>query len=76
MPSSQKRKKSKLLRFVTTKRNAGRYSERIVPIGNKNVVDPTTAAVAGGEEQEEPQSVFVDNEISTSKYSIYSFLFK
>lgn len=69
--TSQKRKKSKLLRFVTTKRNAGRYSERIVQIGNKDVVDPNAEA-----KEEEPQSVFVDNEISTSKYSIYSFLFK
>ena len=69
--TSQKRKKSKLLRFVTTKRNAGRYSERVVEIGNREIVDPQATP-----REEDPQRVFVDNEIRTSKYSIYSFLFK
>ena len=63
-------KKNKLLRFVTTKRNAGRYSERIVRIDGKDVSDPND------QRSEEPQKVFVDNEIRTSKYSIYSFFFK
>ena len=66
--------RKKLIRFVTTKKNASRYNERIVQIGNKNVVNSSNNV--RGEETEEPQTEFVDNEIKTSKYSIYTFFFK
>ena len=66
-------KKNKLLRFMTTKRNAGRYSKRVVPLGNRPV--GSDGGVSDGD-GDEPQKVFIDNEIRTSKYRWYTFIFK
>ena len=57
---------------MTTKKNAGRYSQRTVPIGNKE----WGFGDGGNNEESESQKHFIDNEIRTSKYRWYTFLFK
>ena len=76
--------KKVLRRFLTTKRNAARYNERVVPVGNKDLGAEFSSSSSrsrsgsrnNNDNGEGPQTVFVGNEIKTSKYTWYSFLFR
>jgi hypothetical protein len=63
-------KNKRLLRLVTGKRNASRYNQRVVRIGNKVGVEVGTTGPQG----EETQTVFADNYIRTSKYTWISIV--
>ena len=66
------KKGNKLFRFMTTKKNAGRYSQRTVPLGNKDL----GLQESNNGDEDESQKSFIDNEIRTSKYRWYTFIFK
>ncbi|XP_040570964.1 phospholipid-transporting ATPase IF [Lepeophtheirus salmonis] len=55
-------------RFLTTKRNAGRYGNRIINVGD------APPPLLEEEVDDSVQTVFVDNSIKSSKYTILTFL--
>ena len=57
-------------RWTTRKRLAENYPERIVSVAQT----PLTTSPADGETTEESQTQFVDNDIKTSKYTLFTFL--
>ncbi len=62
-----------LERLFTTKRNAGRYKERAVSVGNHRPTDGHGEKETAVDDEQQ-QHDFIDNEIRTSKYSAFTFL--
>ena len=55
-------------RWTTRKRNAENFAERVISVGRKS-----TLAVDDGV-SEQSQTLFVGNDIKTSKYTVLTFL--
>jgi len=66
---TSQRKQNLVQRFLTTKRNASRYTQRIVHLGHHDQQQKN-----GQEEAENTQHIFIENEIKTSKYNLLTFL--